>query len=320
MEIIGEEINLTDLIDVDMLQMLQDSFSMLTGMASLTTDRYGVPVTTGSRFSDFCMKHTRMSEVGRRRCEQCDKMGAEQALKSGASCAYYCHAGLVDFAAPIMAHGQMVGCFIGGQVLIEEPDENKLRKVAEEIGVDPDEYIAAAKRVKVIKKEKVENATSALYVIANLLSKLAYSKYELYLKNMELEKASRMKSDFLANMSHEIRTPMNAVIGMAEMALREELPPLARDYVNQIKSSGQTLLTIINDILDFSKIESGKMDITEVEYKPMSVINDMMNIIGTRIGNKGVEFLMDVNPQLPQELLGDSIRIKQIMVNMPTMQ
>lgn len=74
MEIIGEEINLTDLIDVDMLQMLQDSFSMLTGMASLTTDRYGVPVTTGSRFSDFCMKHTRMSEVGRRRCEQCDKM------------------------------------------------------------------------------------------------------------------------------------------------------------------------------------------------------------------------------------------------------
>ena len=315
MEIIGEEINLTDLVDVDMLQMLQDSFSMLTGMASLTTDRYGVPVTTGSRFSDFCMKHTRMSEVGRRRCEQCDKMGAEQALKSGASCAYYCHAGLVDFAAPIIAHGQMVGCFIGGQVLIEEPDENKLRKVAEEIGVDPDEYIAAAKRVKVIKKEKVENATSALYVIANLLSKLAYSKYELYLKNMELEKASRMKSDFLANMSHEIRTPMNAVIGMAEMALREELPPLARDYVNQIKSSGQTLLTIINDILDFSKIESGKMDITEVEYKPMSVINDIMNIIGTRIGNKGVEFLMDVNPQLPQELLGDSIRIKQIMVN-----
>lgn len=315
MEVIGEELNLTDLVDVEMLQMLQDSFSMLTGMASITTDRYGVPVTNGSRFSDFCMKHTRMSEVGRKRCELCDKMGAEQALKSGASCAYYCHAGLVDFAAPIMAHGQMVGCFIGGQVLIQEPDEEKLRRVAKEIGVNPDEYVAAAKKVKVIRKEKVENATRALYVIANLLSKLAYSKYELYLNNMELEKASRMKSDFLANMSHEIRTPMNAVIGMAEMTLREELPPLAREYVNQIKSSGQTLLTIINDILDFSKIESGKMDITEMEYKPMSVINDMMNIIGTRVGNKGVEFLMDVNPQLPQELLGDSIRIKQIMVN-----
>ena len=316
MEIIGEELNLTDLIEVDMLQKIQDAFSTMTGIASLTTDVHGVPVTKGSHFSDFCMKHTRMSEVGRKRCEQCDKMGAELALKEGASCAYNCHAGLVDFAAPIMAHGQMVGCFIGGQVLIQEPDEDNLRRVAEEIGVDPEKYIEAAGKVKIIKKERVDDATRSLYVIANVLSEIAYSKYELYLKNMELEKASRMKSDFLANMSHEIRTPMNAVIGMAEMALREDIPPLARDYVNQIKSSGQTLLTIINDILDFSKIESGKMDINEVEYKPMSVINDMVNIIGTRIGNKNVEFLMDVNPMLPQELLGDNIRLKQIMVNL----
>lgn len=315
MDILGDDINLTDLIEVGMLQKIQDAFSMMTGIASLTTDRYGVPVTQGSCFSDFCMKHTRTSEVGRKRCEQCDKMGAELALKEGASCAYYCHAGLVDFAAPIMAHGQMVGCFIGGQVLIQEPDEEKLRKVAEEIGVDSEEYIAAAKRVSIIKKERVDNATRSLYLIANVLSEIAYSKYELYLKNLELEKASRMKSDFLANMSHEIRTPMNAVIGMAEMTLREELPPVARDYVSQIKSSGQTLLTIINDILDFSKIESGKMDINEAEYKPMSIINDIVNIIGTRIGNKNVELLMDVNPELPEELLGDSIRIKQVMVN-----
>ena len=88
MDIIGEEINLTDLIEVEMLQKIQDAFSMMTGIASLTTDRYGVPVTKGSCFSDFCMKHTRTSEVGRKRCEQCDKMGAELALKEGASCAY----------------------------------------------------------------------------------------------------------------------------------------------------------------------------------------------------------------------------------------
>ncbi|MBO5292505.1 MAG: PocR ligand-binding domain-containing protein [Lachnospiraceae bacterium] len=315
MEIRDGEINLTDLIEVDMLQKIQDAFSRMTGMASLTTDRYGVPVTRGSRFTDFCAKYTRRSEVGRRRCELCDKMGAEQALREGVSCAYNCHAGLVDFAAPIMANDQMVGCFIGGQVLIQEPDEEKLRKVAEEIGVDAEEYIRAAERVNIIKRERVEDATRSLQVIANVLSEIAYSKYELYLKNMELEKASRMKSDFLANMSHEIRTPMNAVIGMAEMSLREDLPPRARDYVNQIKASGQTLLTVINDILDFSKIESGKMDINEAVYKPMSMLNDIVNIVATRISNKDVEFLMDVNPELPQELLGDSIRIKQIMIN-----
>ncbi len=125
-----------------------------------------------------------------------------------------------------------------------------------------------------------------------------------------------MKSDFLANMSHEIRTPMNAVIGMAEMTLREDLSPAARKYVSQIRSSGQTLLTIINDILDFSKIESGKMDITEIEYEPMSLINDLASIILTRIGNKNLELTIDMNPNLPRRLYGDNIRIKQIMVNL----
>lgn len=316
MAIIEGDLNLTDLIDVDTLQKIQDSFSMMTGIASLTTDRNGVAVTKGSCFSDFCMKHTRISETGRKRCERCDRQGAEMALKAGASCAYYCHAGLVDFAAPIMAGGRMVGCFIGGQVLTQKPDEENVRKVAEEIGVDPEQYIEAANRVKIVEKKTIDKATASLYVIANVLSEIAYSKHQIFLKNLELEKASNMKSDFLANMSHEIRTPMNAVIGMAEMALREELSPAAREYVGQIKASGQTLLTIINDILDFSKIESGKMDISSVEYEPMSLINDMVNIIMTRIGNKNLELTMDVDPNLPHELYGDNIRIKQIMVNL----
>ncbi len=133
---------------------------------------------------------------------------------------------------------------------------------------------------------------------------------------MELRKTSNMKSDFLANMSHEIRTPMNAVIGMAEMALREDVSPAAREYIGQIKSSGQTLLTIINDILDFSKIESGKMDISDVEYEPMSMINDVSNIIMTRIGSKDLDLTVDVNPNLPSGLYGDNIRIKQVLVNL----
>ncbi len=109
---------------------------------------------------------------------------------------------------------------------------------------------------------------------------------------------------------------MNAVIGMAEMALREDVSPAAREYIGQIKSSGQTLLTIINDILDFSKIESGKMDISDVEYEPMSMINDVSNIIMTRIGSKDLDLTVDVNPNLPSGLYGDNIRIKQVLVNL----
>ncbi len=316
MTIMDEEIRLTDLISVDALQKIQDAFSQVTGMASVITDRDGVPVTKETLFSDFCSKYVRNSETGRKRCENCDRMGAEEAYGAKSSCVYFCHAGLLDFAAPIMAGGHMVGCFIGGQVMTDCPHDIRIRKVAAEIGVDAEELVDAAHRVKVVSMEAVDSATKALCTLANALSEIAHGKYENYLKNLELEKASRMKSDFLANMSHEIRTPMNAVIGMSEMALREDLPPAAREYINQIKTAGRTLLTIINDILDFSKIESGMMDISEVEYAPMSLINDLVNIIMTRIGNKKLELIMDVAPNLPRELYGDNNRIKQVLVNL----
>ena len=134
--------------------------------------------------------------------------------------------------------------------------------------------------------------------------------------NEELKRAAHMKSDFLANMSHEIRTPMNAVIGLAEMALREEMTDQARDYLGQIKSSGRNLLNIINDILDFSKIESGKMDIIPEPYEPLSEFNDVANTLITRIGDKDIELTMEENPGIPSKLEGDVLRIRQILINL----
>lgn len=316
MAIIESEFTLTDLIDVESLQKIQDAFSEMSGIASMITDASGVIQTKPSGFTDFCKKYIRNTEEGRRRCHECDKLGVRKAAKAGGACAYFCHAGLVAFAAPIMAHGHLVGCFIGGQLLTIPPDERQIRQVAADIGVDADELVDAAHNIRIVDKDRIGKISNALYTIANVLSDIAYSKYQVSLTNMELEKTSNMKSDFLANMSHEIRTPMNAVIGMAEMALREDLTPAAREYIGQIKSSGQTLLTIINDILDFSKIESGMMDISDVEYEPMSMINDVSNIIMTRIGSKALELTVDVNPDLPAGLYGDNVRIKQVMVNM----
>ncbi|MCR4753932.1 MAG: response regulator [Lachnospiraceae bacterium] len=134
--------------------------------------------------------------------------------------------------------------------------------------------------------------------------------------NEELKRAAHMKSDFLANMSHEIRTPMNAVIGLAEMALREDMTDQARDYLGQIKSSGRNLLNIINDILDFSKIESGKMDIIPEPYEPLSEFNDVANTLITRIGDKDIELTMEENPSIPSKLEGDVLRIRQILINL----
>lgn len=310
------DFNLTDLIDLETLRLIQDSFSSMTGIASLITDKDGIAITEGSNFSEFCSKYVRATENGRKRCEGCNRIGAEKSQKDCAPYTYRCHAGLVDFAVPIMVAGHKVGCFLGGQMLTDLPDEDRIRQVASDIGVNPDELMAAARKVNILKEEDVKNKITALSTIANILSEIAYSKYQLNQKNEELLKSSNMKSDFLANMSHEIRTPMNAIIGMAEMSLREELPPMAKEYVGQIKASGQTLLTIINDILDFSKIESGMMTINEAEYEPMSVVNDVANIIMTRIGSRELELTVDVDPRLPHELYGDNIRIKQIMINL----
>ncbi len=130
------------------------------------------------------------------------------------------------------------------------------------------------------------------------------------------EEANEAKSQFMSNMSHEIRIPMNAIVGMTDILLREELPPQTKEYLNNIKSSGDALLTIVNDILDFSKIEAGKMDIILDEYEPMSSLNDLSMIFLNRIGEKDVELLYDIDPALPQKLYGDRQRIRQVIINL----
>ncbi len=129
------------------------------------------------------------------------------------------------------------------------------------------------------------------------------------------EEANESKSNFLSNMSHEIRTPMNAIVGMTEILLRSDLSDQDRGYLMNIKNSGASLLTIINDILDFSKIESGKLEIIPEEYEPMSMLSDLSMIFLNRIGDKPIELMFDIDRKLPNRLYGDSLRIRQVIIN-----
>ena len=157
-----------DLIDKEKLQKLQDLFSTATGVAVSMIDREGRHVTEVSNFLDFCMKYTRGSEIGLKRCQKCDMEGVGT---------YFCHAGLMDFAADIVVEGEKLGAILGGQVLPAPPDFDKFRKVAEEIGVDPDEYIEALKQVPIKTEESIRASADLMGEMINMLINSEYTRY-----------------------------------------------------------------------------------------------------------------------------------------------
>lgn len=149
-----------------------------------------------------------------------------------------------------------------------------------------------------------------------------YNVYQYRRHNRELlekaEAANKAKSDFLANMSHEIRTPMNSILGLCELSLAEELSPAVYENCTNVYVAGRNLLGIINDLLDFSKIESGRMELRPDTYELSVLLNDVIRMAMARKGSKQIEFMVDCDPNIPNRLYGDELRIRQIVTNLLT--
>lgn len=238
------DLKLTDLISAQKLQEIQDGFAAVTGMAALTTDENGNPVTRGSNFTDFCMNLTRKCPLGASRCEKCDRDGGQRTMETHRAVAYSCHAGLVDFAAPIMLNGKMIGSFIGGQVLTSPPDEFAFRQTAKELGINQDRYVQAVNRVKILPRKQIDDAADFLSTIARLISESAYDAY-----------ISRSSSDVLSKRSSSVFEKINDSLEVIE-SLKSNIEELSKAFDALENITGKSAAEVSNTTDTVTQIEN----------------------------------------------------------------
>lgn len=233
------ELKIREVYDIGFLQEFQDSFSKAMGVASIIVDVEGNPVTKPSNFTDFCMKYTRGSALGNKKCMECDSQGGKESKEKKAPAVYQCHSGLVDFAAPIMVEGQQIGAILGGQVLTAEPDLDYFRKKAQEFGIEPEKYVTALKKINIVDRSRIDAAASLLYIVADKISEMAHQK-------MVMDQVIREVNDSI----HQIAGTMQE-LASASIAINENQTSLS-DSIKTIENESAEIYKIINIIGNIS--------------------------------------------------------------------
>lgn len=308
-----KNLKLTDLIPPNILQQLQDGFSRFTGMAALTTDENGIPVTVGSGFTDFCTNLIRKSEKGCRRCEECDKNGAMMTLHNGKPAVYRCHAGLVDFASPIMVDGRFIGSIIGGQVRTSYIDTEQMTAIAKDLDIDPDIYIASAEKTAVLASETIERSAEYLYEIAQLLSEMAYNNFLALNQSRKLERAARSQSAYIMNMSLNMEKNVNDWMSIAKEAVSNGDSRVMESSIKELINKSSDVYSMVSDTIDYIRMAGGEVELNETTYDLNVLLGQVADSIKDSLSGKSISLIIRIRGSVPDYLLGDSGKIGQIL-------
>ncbi|GAK57486.1 putative two-component system sensor protein [Candidatus Vecturithrix granuli] len=221
----------------------------------------------------------------------------------------------VWLGVPLIVNGEVIGAMVAQHYT----DSNRYDRRDVEVLCSVSKHVAIAierkKAYEDLRKAKIaaESANQELIRVNQQLEQAMTRANEMatHAKN-----ATRSKSAFLANMSHEIRTPMNAIIGLTSLMLETQLTDKQRDYLNKIHRSSHALLDLMNDILDFSKIEAGKLSLEQIEFRIHDLIDILIDMFAGKAAEKGIELIPQVAPEVPLALVGDPLRLRQILINL----
>lgn len=228
-------LEIADIVDISLLQKFQDNFALGMDCASVTVDRNGNPVTRPSSYTKFCTNFVHNSRIGDSRCAASHNRMGEQAARTGKPFVGPCHAGLIDFAAPIIISGELIGTVLGGQILSDKPKEDVYRRVAKEIDVDETGLVSAVSQVKISTMKNINAAAEVLFIVVNTLAENGYTR-------LKLESVAKKLADKFVEMSATLEELASSAVSITEQ--QQEL----NSEISQVKTNTDEINQVLKDI------------------------------------------------------------------------
>ncbi|AKN29602.1 histidine kinase [Clostridium carboxidivorans P7] len=329
-------IEIKDVIDIELLQTFQDNYAKSMDIASIIVDKKGNPVTSPSFYTSFCNDFIHNTTVGDKRCAESHRKGGEEAARTGRPYIYTCHAGLIDFAAPILIGNKQIGTILGGQILIKKPDEGEYVQTAKEIGVDEAEFVKSVRKIRIISEKKVAAAAEVLFIVANALSQIGYEELKLKRNSKSLENEvikksllleesneyNNTKTQLFSTISHELKTPVNIIyssLQLLESLYKDSSFTYTDDmflkYSKVMKQNCFRLIKLINNLIDMNKIELGFFTLNLKNKNIVKVIEDVTLSIVEYARLKDIDIIFDT--EIEEKITAfDEEKIERIMLNL----